>query len=300
LAEKADSDGGRAKMAASWDLPVSETADKDGHDALQWANLSQPDGWCNISHYLAVGCISAREMFSRASEHKNFTGVAHRLMWREFHRLNAIHWHRRIAWLQGPGRVERPWTTDPVIVAAWKQGKTGVPYIDACMRELHETGWLAYKGRKTAGFFLVFDLGVDWRVGAFHYEDELLDYDFAMNYGNWVTVAKVDKPRNWGESEVNPEEKHDEMRWKLSAEKTNDPTGAYIRKWVPELRSVEDRFIHTPWGMKEEDMATCGCTIGKDYPASIVGALDLNISNPSSDAHPFAAEREEAKGEAIA
>merc|ERR1719352_1196642 len=110
-------------------------------------------------------------MFARSQETPFFAMCAHRLMWREFHRLYAIKYGRRIAWLQGPAKVKRSWKTDPEIAEAWKVGKTGVPYIDACQRELNKTGWLAYKGRKTSAHFF--------------------DYDFAMNYGNWAVVAKI-------------------------------------------------------------------------------------------------------------
>lgn len=288
LSEKGDS-GDVVPMAASWDLPVSDTANADGHDPLQWANLSRPDGWTKVSHYFALGCISAREMYSRSLERKNHAGVVHRLLWREWHRLNAIHWGRRLFWLQGPGRIERPWTSEPSLVEAWKLGKTGVPYIDACMRELRQTGWLAYKGRKTAGHFLVFDLGVDWRVGAYHYEEVLLDYDVAMNYGNWVTVAKVDKPRSWGEAPEDTALDHTDLTWKLGAERANDPAGAYIRRWVPELKEVEDRFVHTPWEMSAEDMQRCGCVLGERYPQPITGALTL-VTEAPGDSHPGAVE----------
>merc|ERR1719230_581410 len=154
---------------------------------------------------------------------------------------------------------------------------TGVPYIDACQRQLLQTGWLAYKGRKTSAYFLVFDLWMDWRIGAFHDEEVLLDYDFAMNYGNWAVVAKVGNGGSsaWdGSRDVDPE--HEDLKHKLRAEQANDPSGAYIRRWVPELKNVDDKFIHTPWLMSEEDMEACGCVIGRDYPVSLVGPLNLH------------------------
>merc|ERR1711953_1613347 len=169
---------------------------------------------------------------------------------------------------------------DPDIANAWKTGRTGIPYIDACQRELRQTGWLAYKGRKTAAHFLVHDLGIDWRIGAFHDEEVLLDYDFAMNYGNWAVVAKVGNGGSsaWnGSRDVDPE--HEDLKHKLRAEQANDPSGAYIRRWVPELKNLDDKFIHTPWLMSEEDMEACGCVLGRDYPVSLVGQLDL-AENP--------------------
>lgn len=260
-----------------WDLPTGGGA--KGHDALQWANLAKPDGWLRISHYMAVGCISAREIFARAEESRNFNGVAHRLLWRELHRLNAIRWGRRLFWLQGPGRVERPWSWDMKLVEAWKAGLTGVPYIDACMRELKQTGWLAYKGRKTVGFYFVFILGLDWRIGAFHFEDVLLDYDVAMNYGNWVVVSEVDKSSRGAHGFKTVEDlaawKMEEFEWKLSAEKKNDPSGDYLRRWLPELQKLDAKHIHEPWAMSEELMTRCGCVLGRDYPMPLGGPFRM-------------------------
>merc|ERR1719436_742021 len=268
--------------AVFWDLPCAgQQGPSKEHDPFQWVNLAKADGGLRISHYMAVGCISAREIFHRSKETPNLAMVAHRLLWRDFHRLYAIKYHRRIAWLQGPARVERSWKNDPEIAEAWKKGLTGVPYIDACQRELQQTGWLAYKGRKTSAHFLVFDLWMDWRIGAFHDEETLFDYDFAMNYGNWAVVAKIGNggASAWaGSVDFDPE--HIDLRWKLRAEQKNDPTGAYIRRWVPELRNVEDKYIHTPWEMSTEEMTASGCVIGNDYPASLVGALELAGCEP--------------------
>nr|QDO16359.1 cryptochrome DASH [Lingulodinium polyedra] len=273
--------GDNPQTAVFWDLPVG-AGPGEGHDPLQWANLARPDGWMRVSHYLAVGCISAREIFARAADCPNFNGVVHRLLWREWHRLNAIRYGRRLFWLQGPGWVERPWSSDAELAEAWRQGRTGVPYIDACMRELRQTGWLAYKGRKTTAYFLVFGLGIDWRLGAYHFEDTLLDYDCAMNYGNWVTVAAVDKPRRGGhwdeEATVKDlvEAHQSDIEWKLSAEMANDPSGEYIRRWVPELKGVAGEYVHKPWAMPDDVAARCGCIIGSDYPAPLMGPLHLS------------------------
>jgi hypothetical protein len=268
--------------AVYWDLPCAgQSGPTTEHDPFQWVNLSKSDGGLRISHYMAVGCISAREIFHRAKETPNFAMAAHRLLWRDFHRLYAIKYHRKIAWLQGPARVQRSWKDDPETAEAWKKGLTGVPYIDACQRELAQTGWLAYKGRKTAAHFLVFDLWMDWRIGAFHDEETLFDYDFAMNYGNWAVVSKIGNggASAWdGSREFDPE--HIDIRWKLRAEQRNDPSGAYIRKWVPELANVDDKHIHTPWFMTPEEMKSCGCQIDKDYPKSLVGPLVLEGCEP--------------------
>mmetsp|Transcript_47676 Transcript_47676/g.83946 ORF Transcript_47676/g.83946 Transcript_47676/m.83946 type:complete len:581 (-) Transcript_47676:86-1828(-) len=273
------------KKAVFWDLPCAGQSEAGaGPDPFQWRNLTTADGGIRMSHYLAVGCISAREIFERAAETPVFAMVAHRLLWRDFHRLYAIKYHRRVAWLQGPARVQRWWGQDPEVADAWKMGRTGVPYIDACQRELRQTGWLAYKGRKTSAHFLVHDLGIDWRIGAFHDEEVLLDYDFAMNYGNWAVVSKIGNGGGsaWDGSH-DPDPTHYHMKLKLRAEQENDATGAYIRRWVPELRNVADKHIHTPWFMSEAEMEASGCVLGRDYPVSLLGPLDID---DSKDEHP--------------
>merc|ERR1719375_2747640 len=196
-------------------------------------------------------------------------GTVHRLMWREWHRYNAIKYGVKLFRLQGPGgQAQFPRCGSSQRALAWKEGRTGVPYIDACMRELNQTGWLPYHKRKTVACFLCHDLEVDWRLGAFHFEEVLLDYDVAMNYGNWIFCARVDKTydskyaaQGWRDRE------HSAVRKSLSVNSANDPQGLYIRQWVPELRSVPEKHLHFPWMMPiEEQQDGASCIIGKDYP----------------------------------
>merc|ERR1719450_1765096 len=115
--------------------------------------------------------------------------------------MNAIKYGVRLFRLQGPGgQYQFPRCGSSEAGTKWKLGQTCIPYIDACMRELNQTGWIPYHKRKTVACFLCHDLLVDWRVGGFHFEEMLLDYDVAMNYGNWIFSARVDKDydgTNW-------------------------------------------------------------------------------------------------------
>merc|ERR1719223_839143 len=153
---------------------------------------------------------------------------------------------------------------------------TGVPYIDACMRELNATGWIPYHQRKTTACFLCHDLKVDWRFGGFHYEEVLLDYDVAMNYGNWTFCARVDKPygnRYAAEGYQDPE--HNCVQKSIKANMAKDPTGQYIRGWCPELKDVPDEYINCPWMMPAATSHQAGCIVGKDYPQPLVGLPEI-------------------------
>eukprot|EP00401_Gymnodinium_catenatum_P073406 CAMPEP_0117520872 /NCGR_PEP_ID=MMETSP0784-20121206/33390_1 /TAXON_ID=39447 /ORGANISM="" /LENGTH=588 /DNA_ID=CAMNT_0005316875 /DNA_START=15 /DNA_END=1781 /DNA_ORIENTATION=+ len=275
-------DPGFVPLGASFGAAGAVHVEDGAIDAMQWKNLSRPHGWMQLSKYLACGCISPREMYHTLargsapfhSPHWALAGVVHRLMWREWHRSNAIKYHRRFYWLQGPGRQNRIWKDDPEAAARWKSGQTGIPYIDACMRELNETGWLAYKGRKTVATFLAHDIWLDWRIGAFHFEEVLLDYDVAMNYGNWGFCARVDKDyygQDWRDKT------HEDLKSTIRAEAAGDPDAAYVKQWVPELKSVPVKFVHTPWMMPAAEAELAGCAVGKDYPQPLIPAARLQF-----------------------
>jgi deoxyribodipyrimidine photo-lyase len=89
------------------------------------------------------------------------------------------------------GRYKYAWGNDPAKLEAWKEGRTGYPFIDANMRELKHSGWMSNRGRQVVASFLVRDLGLDWRHGAEHFESYLLDHDPCSNWGNWQYCAGV-------------------------------------------------------------------------------------------------------------
>ncbi len=197
-----------------------------GHDALA------ADATSRLSPYLHFGCVSPRALAVRAQE-RGGDAFVRQLCWRDF--------YAQILFARPRTQVEdmRPrgdrWLDDPDALSAWKEGITGFPLVDAGMRQLREEGWMHNRARMVAASFLVKDLGIDWREGARHFFDLLLDGDVAQNIGNWQWIAGtgVDTRPNRVYSPA-------------AQLKKLDPEGAYVRRYVPELADVPARDIAEP------------------------------------------------------
>lgn len=197
-----------------------------GHDAIA------ADATSRLSPYLHFGCISPRALAVRARE-RGGDAFVRQLCWRDF--------YAQILFARPETRVEDMrsrgdrWLDDPEALDAWKEGMTGYPLVDAGMRQLRAEGWMHNRARMVTASFLVKDLGIDWREGARHFFDLLLDGDVAQNIGNWQWVAGtgVDTRPN---RIYNP----------TAQLKKLDPEGAYVRRYVPELADVRARDIAEP------------------------------------------------------
>jgi deoxyribodipyrimidine photo-lyase len=122
------------------------------------------------------------------------------------------------------------WREDEEALTRWKQGNTGMPLVDANMRELAATGWMSNRGRQNVASYLILDLGIDWRRGADHFESLLLDYDTASNWGNWVAAAGLTGGR------VN--------KFNITKQSRDyDASGDYLRAWLPELAQVPTEYV---------------------------------------------------------
>ncbi len=214
------------ERASSWLRAQLDGYGSGGHDAVA------ADATSRLSPYLHFGCISARALAVRA---RALGGEAfvRQLCWRDF--------YAQILFAQPRTQVDdmRPrgdrWLDDPDALDAWKEGLTGYPLVDAGMRQLRAEGWMHNRARMVAASFLVKDLGIDWREGARHFFDLLLDGDVAQNIGNWQWVAGtgVDTRPN---RIYNP----------AAQLKKLDPEGEYVRRHVPELADVPSRAISQP------------------------------------------------------
>lgn len=149
------------------------------------------------------------------------------------------------------------WQEDEVSLLLWQQGLTGYPIIDAGMRELWRTGYMHNRVRMITASFLIKDLMIDWRKGAAWFWDTLLDADLANNSASWQWVAGCGADAAPYYRIFNPV---------LQGEKF-DPQGNYVRRWVPELAKVPDKWLHHPWNAPKESLPI---VLGKDYPLPIV------------------------------
>ncbi|MBI1369025.1 MAG: deoxyribodipyrimidine photo-lyase [Planctomycetes bacterium] len=212
------------------------------------------DGTSAMSPYLACGAISAKQCYLAAKD-LGGEGAAtwiSELIWREFYRQVMVH-HPRVSMGRPFKRETRAvrWRDDEAGFEAWREGRTGVPIVDAAMRQLIATGWMHNRCRMIAAMFLTKNLLIDWRRGERHFMQHLVDGDLANNNGGWQWSASTGTDAAPYFRVFNP----------LSQSARFDPDGAYIRAYVPELAQVEGDEIHDPLPLTR---ASCG------YPMMIV------------------------------
>jgi deoxyribodipyrimidine photo-lyase len=217
------------------------------------------DGTSRLSPHLRFGTLSARDCVheafeAAAAEPRLGRGVekwVDELVWREFYAA-VLESEPRV--LREPQRREYAgmvWDEDPRALAAWREGRTGYPIVDAGMRQLLATGWMHNRVRMLAASFLVKDLLLDWRHGERWFLQRLVDGDPASNDGGWQWCAGTGTDAAPYFRIFNP----------VSQGERFDPEGVYVRRFVPELRGVPDRLVHRPW---EAPRPPAG------YPAPIV------------------------------
>ncbi|MCW5897890.1 MAG: DASH family cryptochrome [Flavobacteriales bacterium] len=151
-----------------------------------------------FSPWLALGCISAREVYHQVKRYERLHGanestywLVFELLWRDFFQFTAAKHGADLFKRSGIAHKPAQGNHDPRRFAAWCEGRTGQPFIDAHMRELAATGWMSNRGRQNTASYLVHDLGLDWRMGAWWFECMLIDYDPCSNWGNWQYIAGV-------------------------------------------------------------------------------------------------------------
>ena len=182
------------------------------------------------------------------------------LVWREFY-LSILYHYPHVRQRNFRSQYDAIcWENDPEAFEAWCRGRTGYPIVDAAMRQLLQSGWMHNRARMIVASFLVKDLLIDWRWGERWFMQHLVDGDPAANNGGWQWTAGTGTDAAPYFRIFNP----------ILQSKKFDPHGIYIRRWLPQLAAVPDKFVHEPWRMTAEIQKQAKCRIGHDYPHPIV------------------------------
>jgi deoxyribodipyrimidine photo-lyase len=146
------------------------------------------------------------------------------------------------------------------LFAAWREGRTGYPLVDAAMAQINQSGYMHNRLRMVAGSFLVKDLGLDWRWGERYFARHLNDFDQSANNGGWQWVASSGCDAQPYFRIFNP----------VSQSEKFDPQGKFIRRYLPQLAKLSTRSLHAPWTAKPLELQAAGVTLGVNYPHPLV------------------------------
>ncbi len=215
-----------------------------------------------LSVHLRFGTISIRQL-AAAAERQAGRGAEvwlSELIWRDFY-FQILHHHPRVVERAfKPEYVSVVFDNDPALFAAWCEGRTGYPLVDAAMRQINATGYMHNRLRMVTASFLVKDLHVDWRLGEKYFADNLNDFDLSANNGGWQWAASTGCDAQPYFRIFNP----------VTQSEKFDPEGKFIRRYVPELAKMPAKHVHAPWVMSPLEQQAAGCVLGRDYPVPVV------------------------------
>lgn len=266
----------------SWDSTIAEMWTPGSHGAKQklsryiaeaaskyqdQRNLPAVSGTSQLSPHLHFGEISVNQVwfalkdaFAHEPENPHLDTFLSELGWREFSHYLLYHWPSIPTDNFNPKFDAFPWRDDAAALKAWQKGNTGVPIVDAGMRELWQTGYMHNRVRMIVGSFLVKNLLLDWRHGERWFWDCLLDADLAANSASWQWVAGSGADAAPYFRVFNPI---------LQGEKF-DKQGDYVKRYCPELKLLPPKYIHQPWAAPSDILRACKVELGVTYPKPIV------------------------------
>ncbi len=197
-----------------------------------------------FSPWISIGALSSRKVLEETLRYEtervandSTYWLRFELLWREFFRFYLLKHGRTVFYRKGPADLDLHFRNDPNTFESWKDGRTGIPLVDANMIELQRTGFMSNRGRQIVASFLTKNLDVDWRWGARWLEHCLIDYCPSANWGNWAYAAGVGAdPRGFRGFDISRQAR------------TYDPLGEYVAHWLPEeLKGIRGMARHTPW-----------------------------------------------------
>lgn len=220
-----------------------------------------------FSAWLTYGCVSPRHIYEEVKRYEAQRGanestywLVFELLWRDYFRFITLKFGSRIFKVAGiQHNILQKWENNHELFQKWLNGQTGVPFVDANMRELQLTGFMSNRGRQNVASFLAKDLHLNWTWGAAYFESQLIDYDVCSNWGNWNYVAGVgNDPR-------------ENRYFNIHTQATRyDEKGEYVKTWLPALANVPATKIHQVWNLSPAEQQTFGVQLGNDYPHPIV------------------------------
>lgn len=219
------------------------------------------EGTSRLSVHLRFGTISSRQLV-RAIFHKKDQGTRtwlSELIWREFYfaLLDKNPSVEKHAYQQKYENI--PWENDKKLFNQWCEGKTGVPIVDAAMRQLNQTGWMHNRLRMITASYLVKTLLIDWRWGEKYFAQKLIDFDLSANNGGWQWASSTGCDAAPYFRVFNPYRQSERF----------DNNGEFIKTYCPELKLIPKKYIHDPSSMPLDIQANADCVIGRDYPYPI-------------------------------
>jgi deoxyribodipyrimidine photo-lyase len=243
---------GLAQLGRFLDGPIADYAER--------RNLPASGGASCLSPYLHFGQLGVREVVARAAGQPGAEDFIRELLWREFGHAVLYHWPETLAEPMDRRFEAMPWREAEDDLQAWQRGQTGVPLVDAGMRELWQTGFMHNRVRMVVASYLTKHLMIDWRQGARWFEYTLVDADPANNTLGWQWTAGSGVDAAPYFRIFNP----------VAQAKRFDPDGAYVRRWVPELARLPDRWLNEPWAAPAEVLQGASVRLGGNYPTGLV------------------------------
>jgi len=217
-----------------------------------------------LSVHLRFGTVSIRELARFAHERSaRSAGAAtwlSELVWRDFYQQVLFHFPHVATSSFRPEYDRIRWQPAPELFAAWCEGRTGYPLVDAAMMQINRTGYMHNRLRMVTASFLTKDLGIDWRRGERYFARRLIDFDLAANNGGW----------QWAASSGCDAQPYFRIFNPVTQSEKFDPDGRFIRRYLPQLANLSAKEIHAPWLLSPQRQREAGCLIGTDYPPPVV------------------------------